>query len=356
MNIFNIFKKKPGTGANLDTRSDKEKVRDYKFEEIVAAVNPVNWMEKPQSQWRTFPIFNQDGSGSCVAQTMAKLLGILYWIKNQIYVHFSATHIYQRRANRPNSGMAGVDAFNVAREGVTLEELVPSQGLTDAQMDGLQIPQYKKDVGEVFKIGNFVKLPSKDIETIASVIQTTGKAVMVWFYFKIDEWTNQPEIKDPILDMNAPTTARHSVSAVDYFLKNGKKCLLIEDSWGPGYALGGRRIITDDFFKERNWFAAYPMNFAFDNPAPEKPRYLFTKTIQFGDKDPDVKALQDILKYEGFFPQNADSTGYYGAITSKGVLQFQTKHKVDAQSVLELLAGRTVGPMTIRKLNEIYKP
>jgi len=174
-------------GALIDERSEAEKAKDFKFEEIVATINPVNWVEKPQSQWRKFPIFNQNGSGSCVAQTAAKLLGVLYWLINKVYVHFSATHIYQRRNNKPNGGMAGVDAFNIMQKGTTLEELTPSQSMTDSQMDGAEIPQYKQDVGAIFKIGNFVQPPVRDIDTIASIIQTTGKAVMVWFYFQYDE-------------------------------------------------------------------------------------------------------------------------------------------------------------------------
>jgi hypothetical protein len=182
------------SGALIDERPFEEKEKDYLFKEMVASINPVNWVEKSFAEWRVFPIFNQDGSGSCVAQTLAKLLGILYWLKNQCYVHFSATHIYQRRANKPSVGMAGVNAFDIAAKGVTLEELVPSQAMNDYQMDDIEIPEYKEEVGEIFKIHNYVILPIKDIDTIASIIQTTGKGVMVWFYFKTDEWTDVPKI------------------------------------------------------------------------------------------------------------------------------------------------------------------
>ena len=34
------------SGAQLDTRSKVEKSKDYKFEEIVAFANPVQWVEK----------------------------------------------------------------------------------------------------------------------------------------------------------------------------------------------------------------------------------------------------------------------------------------------------------------------
>lgn len=367
------------SGALIDVRPEEEKEKDYHFGEIVAATNPVNWVEKLQSAWRKFPIFNQDGSGSCVAQTLAKLLGVLYWLKNQLYVHFSATHIYQRRANKPSGGMAGVDAFNIARKGATLEELVPSQDMNDSQMDGMEIPQYKQDVGSVFKIGNYVSLPIKDIDTIASIIQTTNKGVMVWFYFKSDEWTDAPTVKYPDLNLYAGDTSRHSVTAVDFTLYQGKKALIIEDSWGKSFGLNGQRVITEDFFKARNWFAAYPINFAFDDqtqpqpqpsPGPAKPKYTFTKPLVFilwdsaknqpanfvlhKNQKSDVVALQDILKYEGHFPANVMSTGYYGSITAKAVYAFQVAHKVASLSELDSLRGRRVGEKTIKALNEIY--
>lgn len=345
------------SGARVDQRSAEEKLKDYHFEEIVATANPVNWTEKSPTQWRQFPIFNQNGSGSCVAQTLAKLLGVLYWLKNQSYVHFSATHIYQRRANKPNGGMNGVDAFNIASQGVTLEELVPSQIMTDAQMDGVLIEQYKKDVGTVFKIPNYVSLPVKDIDTIASVIQTTGKAVMVWFYFdNSGEWIDIPEIHNVNLSLEASSTNRHSVSAVDFTLFQGKKAIIIEDSWGKFGSWNGQRVITEDFFKVRNWFAAYPIAFVFDDqsqPSPQ-PQYAFTKALELGQTSNDIKELQNILKYEGLFPTNTTSTGYYGAITAKAVLAWQKKHAVASVEELDSLQGRRVGSKTLAALNQIY--
>lgn len=346
-----IFKKPFKSGANIDTRTQEEKDRDYRFEELVAKINPIEWKEKSQGEWRKFPIFNQNGSGSCVAQTMAKLMGILYWLKNQSYVHFSAADIYQKRSNRPQAGMSGIEAFDIARKGATLEDLVPSQNMTDAQMDGIIIPEYKEKVGEIFKIGNYLSVPIQDIDAIASIIQTTKKGVMVWFYFKIDEWTDTPQIKYPGLTVQ--TGERHSVTAVDFTLYNGQKALVIDDSWGSLYGKAGQRVITEEFFRIRNWFAAYPMNFAFDGVA-EKPEYTFSKDLKLGDINNDVKALQNILKYEGMFPTNTDSTGKYGPVTAKGVMAFQTKYKVASGAEIASIQGRSVGPKTREKLNQLY--
>ena len=358
--MFSFFRPSRGTGALIDDRPQEEMEKDYLFDEIVAATNPVHWREKPQSQWRSFPIYDQDGSGSCVAQAVTKTLGILYWLRNKSYVHFSATHLYQQRSNRPAAGMHAVDAWNIARNGVTLEELAPSQMMTDAQMDLMVVEEYKRRVGEIFKIPNYVALPVRDIETVASTIQTTGKGVMVWYWFTGREWTDVPRILDSNLPLRGTSTLRHAVTAVDFTYHKGKKALIIEDSWGPGHGTGGRRIITEDFHNVRNYYAGYPLQFKFEddifNPDP-KPRHTFTREMRFSPTfsiDPEVRKLQDVLKFEGMFPRNTDSTGYYGAITARAVLQFQKKYQVASLTELEALQGRIAGPKTIQKLNELY--
>lgn len=341
------------SGADIDTRTEEEKKAAYKFRETVATANPVVWTEKGPADWRKFPIFNQNGSGSCVAQTEGKELGIMRWLKDKNYVHFSATDIYQQRANRPAAGMSAVDARGIVkRNGATLEVLAPSQGLTDEQMDATVIEPYKRQVGQVFAVPNYLEFVNGDMESIASFIQTTGKGVMVWFYFKYEEWTDHPTIKFPSLELAAPSTIRHSVTAVDFALVNGKKCLIIEDSWGPQYGLSGQRVIDIDFFKARNYYAGYLMNFKFDEQAvPAKPKHTFNVDLVFEMEGPEVVALQDCLKYEGLFPSNAQSTGYFGAITRKAVQDFQVKYGIATQASAGY--GR-VGPLTRAKLNTLF--
>ena len=102
------------------------------------------------------------------------------------------------------------------------------------------------------------------------------------------------------------------------------------------------------------------LNFKFNdksNQTTNKPKYTFTKTLKFSSIyiiNEDVKHLQDILKYEGLFPINIDSTGYYGSITAKAVLAFQLKYKVDSINELNALMGHIVGPKTIAMLNKLY--
>lgn len=330
-------------GAMLDLRPDSEKELDYKFEEIVSSAATVNWVEKPKSDWRKFQIYNQDGSGSCVAQTGRKLLSIMYWLVSGKWVDLSASHIYKRRANKPQGGMGGNDVFQIMQKGTTENQYAPSDNMNDTQMDSVEVTPEEELIGKKYAIGNYLTVPVKDIDTIASIIQTTGKGVMVWFYWKYDEWLDVPEVKHTNLNLYAADTCRHSVCAVDFTLYNGEKALIIDDSWDKvATALDGQRVITESFFKERNFFAAYPMNFRYDQ------KHVFTKTLKFNPKffvDEEVKALQDILKKQGLFPSNVDTTGYFGAITLKAVKQFQTKYNLKPDGI--------VGPKTNEVLNTL---
>lgn len=325
----------PNPGALIDTRTEKEKAHDYKFEELVSAVAAVTWTEKPQSTWRKFPISNQNGSGSCVAFTLKHLYGVYFWLKTGVWVDLSASHIYQRRSNRPSAGMGGTDVFTIGQKGTTLESFAPSENMTDAQMDSVNVIPFMEKIGETFKLGSYMVV-EQNIDTIASIIQTTGKAVMVWFYFSNDEWTDVPTIKYPNLDRYLPSTAKHSLAAVDFTLYQGKKALIIDDSWGLAHAMNGQRVITEDFFNARCFFVAHFQNFAFEEVST-KPHY-----------DESVVSLQDCLKAEGLFPINVDSTGFYGSVTIKAVNAFQVKYGLDP------IGTDTVGPKTKAKLHALY--
>lgn len=340
------------SGAVIDTRPDSKKIKDFNFKEAVSSASPVNWIEKKPCDWRRFPDQNQDGSGSCVAQTIKKIAGVLIWLREKTFITFSATPIYQNRSNKPNPGMLGVEAFDIwATKGIITEQLVRSENMNDAQMDEELIEDYQKNIAKEFRISGHIGIDSGDFETVASVIQYTKKAIMTWFYFTADEWSKEiPTINDPNLLLE--NSLKHSVTAVDFFLYNGKKYILVEDS----AHFGGftYHLISEEFFKARNWFIRYPICFQFESGSILKPIYNFTTPLVFGQLNRDIKALQDILKYEGLFPMNIESTGYYGAITAKGVYQWQIKNNITTLSELNVLEGRRVGNKTIIALNQIY--
>lgn len=368
-------------GAVDDPRSEEAKQKDYHEAELVASATPVTWREKKQPSgyqfilnnltWRRLPRRNQDGSFTCVAQTLAKQLGLEEFLESGKFLTLSAKDGYERRINKSwgdGSGMVGTDAGDIAvKHGITLEELVPSQDMTEAQINASFVrSQTDIELAKIFRAGGFVQ-PAFDIDAVASVIERTGKGVMVWFRFNYDEWDEVPHLsgKEPKL--------HHSVLAIDYTLWQGKKALVIDESWQPSAGMGGQRIITEDFFKARNTFRMYLVskaNFAKEEGVTPKPSYRFTFPLEFIAWDAvtdapadavmherqkaDVIALQNILKFEGLFPISTDSTGYYGAMTAKAVDAFQRKHAIDFTAELDKLMGKRVGNKTLTKLNALY--
>jgi hypothetical protein len=346
--------KKENVGALIDTRPKQEKEKDFLFEEIVAQTDQVIWQTKPENAWRKFPIKNQESSNQCVAFSIAKMLGIQHLKDEGEWIDFSATHLYERRSNFPFAGMGGNDVFEIARkDGTTLEVLYPNKTHNNDN-ERLNIKNHLAEVGKIFTISNYVFLPIQDIETVASVIQRTGKGVMVWYWGTYAEWVRDiPEIRDRNINiMTAPV--RHSVVATDYFIHNGKKALLIEDSWGLNHGMKGRRIITEDFHRERNYFAGHIMNFKFGESKLKDATFTLNTTLQFGQRNNQVIELQKMLQHEGFFPINVSPTNYYGSITARAVLEWQLKHKVAPENELRSLAGRSFGPASLKKVKELY--
>lgn len=347
-----MFQNKTTIGAAIDTRPDNEKVKDYKFNELVASTDQVQWQSKAEKDWRTFPIFDQKQTDQCVAFSVAKLMGIQHFIDEGEFIDFSKSHLYERRSNKPSAGMAAQDAFEIVRkEGLTLEPLYPTK-LVNNNTAQLDIKKHFAQVGEIFKINNYITVPTNNIDTVASIIQRTKKGVMTWFWGTYNEWDREvPRISDTNISLwKAPV--RHSVTAVDAFIHNGEKSLLIEDSWG-NRGIKGRRIITEEFFQSRNYYNGYLMNFQF-NPSPVRTKFAVSKPVKFGLTNADVTAIQMALQQEGYFPSNVQATGYYGSITAKAVLEWQITNRVDDPMILNQLQGRVFGPKSVAVFNKMF--
>jgi hypothetical protein len=73
--------------------------------------------------------------------------------------------------------------------------------------------------------------------------------------------------------------------------------------------------------------------------------FLFSKTLALTSRGAQVKLLQEILKSLGFFPQNQDTTEYFGKITEQAVKDFQKNKNIEPLGL--------VGPKTKKALNEL---
>lgn len=320
-------------GVLPDSRPQEEKANDPVFSELVAKAADVTWEKK--EVFRTFGSQDQSTSSSCVAQSVRKAMRVLFNVNHNLDIDPSATDIYRRRSNFPDEGMSGPNAFTIASTGVQLNALMPSDNLPEYKMNNPTILPGTEVVASAFKIPEAVTLPIGDIDVVASVIERTGKAVVLFYYFTREEWSKYRPTVDSIRYLSEPGILRHAVAAVDYTLDaDGTKCLVIDDSAHFGSL--DRRLISEEMHKARNFYAAYPMRFSFDPKDTDKPSFI----------PGDIVSLQNCLKAEGFFPTNVESTGFYGPVTTRAVKAFQAKYGMEQVG--------TVGPKTTAKLQELY--
>lgn len=348
--IKNFFTPKPVApkphilGIVLDTRTpDEVAQQDPHISEVVGgALAAVNWQEKKPEDIRQFPDQNQDGQSSCVWQTVRKCLRILTFVNHGLDLDFSALYGYRQRSNYPEEGSSYEDAVRISGAGVTLNALMPSDDISEAQANALVIKQYHRDIAAQFPIPKWVRFDAKDLETVASTIQVTRKGVMVWIFATVSEWSQQvPVITTALTGPGDPrSVVVHSLTGVEPALFNGKKGLWIEDSAHFGQIT--RRFITEDFYKARNFLAAYPLNFKFEPGAETDPSVVMKPHFVPGNN----VSLQDCLRYEGVFPSNVQSTGVVGPITTQAIKDLQTKYSLEAVG--------TVGPKTTALLKRLY--
>ncbi len=323
-------------GLAEDVRSQIDKDKDYIHAEVAPQAILLKWNRGIEGA-PIYSVRDQDGSGSCVSQAIAKALETITGVVQ------SAHPVYRRRANYPSLGMWLQDGGNIVRQlGTTSEVLDPSQRLNETQMN--------EDifVETPLKEAIYITADFKDINAIATAIETQ-KHCVITFNGRMQEYayTDKPTIIPGNLD------CAHAICGVYYFTdENGEKCILIDESWGPNNIR--RRIITETYLKARGTGAMYfiptpPL------PGPQKPVYRFLAPLAYGDAGSlGVRMLQDVLKYEGLFPINVISSGYFGEITRKAVYNWQIKHNVAPMSELIALQGRRVGEKSLLVLNNLY--
>lgn len=315
-------------------------------------VNIATGASFPNKEPRNFTVRNQSWSGSCVDQTIAKMLEVADWIKDQILTVYSATPGYQNRSNRPQPGRIGTEALDwPMTHGVWLEDDAPSQMMSDQQMDSAFVNPEKKFKN--LKPNKKLLLPL-DFYIVAEHIQKYG-AVMLWFKAGMEEWQ-----KDIPYGNSNSEAVRHSVTGVDTISYKRIEYIIIEDSWGKWNKTSdiplkdGQRAITKEFFDKHNYFAGTYTEFLYEPETQPTFKYEFKTILEFGQRNDEIIKLQDALKFDGLFPTSIKSTGYYGDQTRRSVLDFQIKYNVAPKHELLTVNGRRVGSKTLSKLNELF--
>lgn len=342
------------TGVCLDNRSDYEKSKDFKHEELAGGFAPYVWEERPAKPSYFYP-YNQSSSLSCVSGGGAMILE-----------HFdgdviSRKDIYNRRSNYPAGGMMMSDVCSLIINGVCEDLYVPSQNLGENKMNerytitnDIIKSRAKHKVGKTFTISN-------NIDDIASVLHISP--VIAFWYF--DEngkewWRLQPTIEYNFSSYVDNGVTRHQVAIVDAILIDGKKFLIVQDTAGVGTGAGTHgniRYVSEDFVSKRMYAGSYAIDDDNEVLKPieiTKPKYNNTKPLTVGSRGDEVRMLQAVLIYEGLLKIKAP-TNYFGGLTRQAVKALQMKYKDSMLTPIGLKSPTGyVGTMTNKKLNELY--
>lgn len=312
-------------GIAPDPRTLDAKALDYKYEDLAQGDVPLNWIEYNEKNLKSFIIQNQDGSLSCVAQGTSKILAMHEVKEGRGYTRLCPKFIYTRRQNYPDGGMWLPNALDIAcKEGACEESFIPCDDQGETFMNNKSEPAGASPNAQKYR-GKFYFEITGGIDKIAEVMEQ-GYGVLLGFRFDYDEWVDVP-----FLNPNSKRSLGHGVAAVDYCLYNGEKALVIEDSWGPHYGKGGRRIITETFLSARCFYAGYITSL---------PNYIFTKTLKRGSKGLDVKMLQQFLNSQQYILK---VDGNFGHLTELAVMNFQRKWNLKDDGI--------VGPKTNKVIN-----
>lgn len=310
-------------GIVQDPRSDFEKSKDYKHEDLAQGDIVLVWKEYDET-FTPFPIQNQNGSSSCVSQATSKILAMHEVKEGRDYKQLCPKFIYDNRANYPDKGMWLPNALEIAcKSGTCLESLLPCDMQGEAYMNDKSLLTADMSNNALQYRGKFYfEIKTRNIDEIAKVIEQ-GYGVLLGFRFDYDEWTDVPTINP-----NSRNSCGHGVAGTRYCLHNGEKAIMIEDSWGPHYGKGGTRLITETFLNEKCFYAGYVTSL---------PNYTFTKTLRRGSRGLEVKMLQEKL--------GITADGIFGKHTEQAVMDFQIRHN--------LVSDGIVGKCTNAVLNTI---
>ncbi len=343
---------------------DKADPRDYEWPEIAAGLPPFDWnagYDIEQVLGRTLPVKSQNGSGSCGGQAWSQYAGVLGAILTGEFKEKSAKYIYAQTFVQPNGGSGGRDNCNVLiKQGCCDESALssyengkpPSESYMERYQD---VSEPDRENAKFDRALAYANVPVA-IDAVAQAMSANHGAILLIRGSNNGSWgTSTPK---PPVDTD-PYIWSHWIYCGKARLINGQKTISFINSWGPEVGESGWQTLTEAYFAaqlsgygQAIWSCwTHVIN---THPVPSAFAYNFARPMRSGDQSEDIAALQAALQSDGDFPASVPISGYYGGITSRAVLAFQSKHQVAPAAELAALAGRFVGPATLAALNAIF--
>jgi len=366
--LFHTKHLRQGTSGVLERPGYSPDKHNFERKELVSAHTPIQWREKRPIDFTHYwnGQYNQDGSGSCYAWSLSLLAERQNEQEENKRIKFSARQVYALAGEPyPTRGMYVEKGMRWLKDnGMTLEHLLPSNNRSEIDMRKLDdYTEGDHQVGMVYKPSGFAYLTSYSFDEIAEVLEE-GRFLSVSVVGTNEGWTNKNGWARP--PRAGETPWYHAITLTDYGLVNGVKTISFEHAWGDhwGYNNLGYGFLQENYkpymFVKPQYLLDLPNDWRdTETHITPKPKHrwdvdLWRGITGLGIKE-DVIALQDALKYEGCFPYQQKSTGWFAGLTYGAVIKFQEKYRKDILTPLGLSKGTGyVGPATRKQLNKIF--
>lgn len=312
-------------GVCPDERSKVDKAKDYQHDELFGSQS-VEWLTKSQAtkSEELFPIRDQKNTSSCLCYAVCTAL---YSTEKE---NLSPGFLYSQRINKPQEGSIYYDIAGLVKDyGVPSETSLPTP-TTESKINALKISDQVKTEAKKHTQKAYIFMYEPTIETLAS-LSNQGIPVVISIFGNYNEWSSDyPIVQDPSLNpSNAPIN--HAITVLPYsgFKYSGIEHIKIQDSAHFGGLVF--RDLNKSWVTKRVKHAMYFIDMEFeDSDFPDHLRgYTWNKDLYIGTRGQEVQRLQEFLRYKGFFPKTINGvpfecTQYFGGITRKAVIEYQT--------------------------------
>lgn len=197
-------------------------------------------------------------------------------------------------------------------------------------------------IAEKYRIGGYARIEPLTFKNLKSAVFQNGVG-LAGFKGSNEGWSRglKGYIRRPV---SGERVWGHATGLIGY-----KDNIVGQNSWGKRWGDKGRFYFNDRYMPFEAWavLVDLPNDWKKLIGIGRKPKYTFNKNLYFGIEDPDVRVIQECMKYEGCLAMETRTVDYFGFLTLEAVKSFQRKYGIRP------VAGY-VGRLTRAKLNELF--
>ena len=351
--------------------------RDYRSEVLANAVadlvKPTVTLPKQLvTDLSKFYVLNQHRTPACVSHAWALFLTIYWYLKTGKVIKFNPQFMHILSAwdgAGAEDGRSPITVAQVSKNyGCATVDIMPDQSASldnATYMDKKWLTDAVMADAAKYKIPSYLLLGSTAGKITEDIIrQAIANYGAVSLLFKIGKewWTNPNGVtsyaKADLSPLRTPAVVSGGHEVLGFGWNN--QIDRLRNSWGADWCDGGDvDFILNEwqpFIYEAIVIADIPtdaLKLVQGLPKAKEFKHNFAKDIKYTTRSLEVRALQIALAIDGSFAY-PEITSYFGSVTADAVLAFQRKYKVADESELAPLKGRSVGPKTRQKLNELF--